>query len=300
MQNSTATLRPLKAGEILDRAFQLYRANFMVFLGAVSLALMPMFVFELLAMYFSVPPYILQVFELFIRVNVVNGAIIWVSWQLYTGQPASIFKAYWKALGRTWSLFLANFILGLIYISVPIFTVIVVTFFVSIFDWFTRAGPSSMSIFIFLLEVPLVLVGLLLGIGYAIYWYVRWGLNLPLIVIEGIGGKDALKRSWLLIKDDFRRASVVMVSASLLSYLVGFLPAYVVNIIGTYFPFDIRFSFLNILLLSFGRIISLPLTTSALVVLYYDLIVRYEGYDLKLALDMTDDGFDLLADEPVY
>jgi hypothetical protein len=45
-----------------------------------------------------------------------------------------------------------------------------------------------------------------------------------------------------------------------------------------------------------GYIISIPFGISALVILYYDLRVRQEGYDLELAVQLSDEE-DLLLTE---
>ena len=43
------TLRPLRTGEMLDRALRLYRNHFLLFSGIVALAIGPMTVLELLS-----------------------------------------------------------------------------------------------------------------------------------------------------------------------------------------------------------------------------------------------------------
>src|SRR5512138_1588066 len=43
---SLTTLRPLRLGELLDRAIRLYRANFLTFIGIIALIYIPLMVLQ--------------------------------------------------------------------------------------------------------------------------------------------------------------------------------------------------------------------------------------------------------------
>ena len=125
------TLRPLKAGEILDRAFRLYRANFWLFIGIASLTIVPLLGLELLCLFifrdttiFSVIRSGITLLQSFLEINFLYSAMIWAVSCSYIGLPVSWRDAYVEAQYYFRTTFAVNFRQGLVYLPALILWVV--------------------------------------------------------------------------------------------------------------------------------------------------------------------------------
>ncbi len=286
-------LRPLSAGEILDRAFRLYRANFWFFINLVGILLIPLSVLELLGLFFfqNTPfLFLAQLLQLILIGNLLNGAMACAASDAYLGRSVSIGDSYQQALRRFWSFFLANLRLGLMYLFPIVISMVV--FIAMLMLSFTVRGVTDAFFFTIFFATALFVV------GYIILWYVRWGLNIPVILIEGMGGRDGPTRSWSLTSKDFWHAFVVLVASALLYVLATWLPRIMVDYVVQRFEILPTIGpALSLMLAQLGYIISIPLSMSILVILYYDLRVRREGYDLELALEIAAKELDVPGEQ---
>lgn len=125
--------------------------------------------------------------------------------------------------------------------------------------------------------VVLVAAGVALGlvalIVPGIFLAVRWVVVPQAVVIEGLGGSDALRRSFELTRGHGWFAFLVLVVANL---LVGFLSALAVV------PLESAAASADTLALSLlgqaiGAVFSLPLLAVAYTLLYYSLLAQKEG-----------------------
>ncbi|HEU4745576.1 MAG TPA: hypothetical protein VFS61_10080, partial [Anaerolineales bacterium] len=84
------TLRPLRLGELLDRAIRLYRANFLTFIGIIAVAYVPLMVLQTAA-----------------------SALLSSSMLGGLSTPEEIFSntGYWAGIGATLILALVQFVL---------------------------------------------------------------------------------------------------------------------------------------------------------------------------------------------
>lgn len=265
MSIETTNLHSLKVGEILDRAFQLYRKNFWLFIGITGILLVPILIVEVLSQYFFSNVIILSYIETILTVYILNGAMLWAASRTYFGHSVFIADAYRDARRFIGAFFMANLIQALAYLPLGIVLVVVMMLF---------AGNLTIGV---ILVIPIIIV-----------LSTRWGVVLPAIVSENLGGSDAMKRSWSLTKGEFWHTFGTLFASVLLTYLVILLP----NGLITYFTelFSIPLivgTMLSLILAQVGQILAIPLSLSIQMILYYDLRVRREGYDLELALQAT-------------
>lgn len=281
MDVQSPTLYPLKAGEILDRGFRLYRANFWFFLKLTSTLLVPILLLDLLSLLLFVvgdmssPSSLASLFisllnlvEAFLTVYLLHGAITWATSQIYLGRPVTIRDSYRQAQRGFKSFFGANIRQGLAYVPFVLFFV------------FVSAGFQT--------------VGLICGFAVAIpviaFLATRWGLVLPIIMIENLKAGPALGRSWLLTENYFRHTFAIVFASGVLTYLIVSLPSvligYGLDLLSMPDTFD---TILSAVATQLGQIISLPVSMGIPVILYYDMRVRREGFDLELALQVSEE-----------
>ena len=129
----------------------------------------------------------------------------------------------------------------------------------------------------------LVLSTIAAGIGLmvlipGIVVYVWFCMAAPVVIIEREGGFGALKRSRVLIKGFFDKGFLLVVWLTLAEAFVVILVLSLPFLIGSFAGFPSLLSFLSICL-------SLPVNAFRIIsttMLYYDLRIRKEGYDLQV------------------
>jgi hypothetical protein len=252
-------LRPLTLGEVLDRAFSIYRAHFRTLVGIAAAALVVPYAIYGVAMIelarqggpalanlggvvvVGIGFVILMAAYLVVQVAVMHSVS-----ELYLGHPVTI----GEALGRTGSLLLP--LLGLGILS-----------FLGVFFGFL------------LLIVPGIILAL------------RWGVAVPALVVERRGGVEALSRSQTLTKGMAGRVFVVyllqIVVSAALSMLLS-LPV-IVYTIATGATQTLTTQALSQVAQVISNVLMFPLASAIVCVLYYDLRVRKEGFDLQQMME---------------
>ncbi|MDP1847700.1 MAG: glycerophosphoryl diester phosphodiesterase membrane domain-containing protein [Solirubrobacteraceae bacterium] len=134
-----------------------------------------------------------------------------------------------------------------------------------------------------LLYVLGVLLGTLLFILPGIWLYVAWAFALPALLVEGVRGRGALGRSFTLVKGRWWRTLGVLVVGFILAGIVSTL-VQGVFLVGAFLGDD---NDAVVLLLSgiagvIGLAITTPFQAALITVVYFDLRVRKEGFDLEL------------------
>jgi hypothetical protein len=144
-----------------------------------------------------------------------------------------------------------------------------------------RLTPSLLLIT--LLYVFGVVLGTLLFIAPGVWLYTAWAFAMPALLVEGKRGRKALGRSFTLVKGRWWRTFGII--------LVGFILAGIVSTVvqGAFLLGTVVASDSDVLVLVFsalagivGLAISTPFQAALLTVVYFDLRVRKEGFDLEL------------------
>jgi Membrane domain of glycerophosphoryl diester phosphodiesterase len=138
-----------------------------------------------------------------------------------------------------------------------------------------------------LLLTLLYVLGVLLGTAFflapGIWLYVAWAFAMPALLVEGLRGRKALRRSFELVKGRWWRTfgiiAVGFILAGIISTVVqgAFLIGIVVGADN-----DALVLVLATIAGIVGAAVTTPFQAALLTVLYFDLRVRKEGFDLEL------------------
>ena len=281
--SDVSALRPLSTGQLLDRSFRLYRQHFLVFLGIVALVQVPVIVAQV-----ALNAQILGVTgggETFGTIGVISSVVIFVGSILfasletgavtgavadsYLGTPVSILGSY-RRLGRKWLSILAALLL---------------------------AGLIGMLLFLWFL-VPIV--GWLSGIGILMFFELAVIQFIPpIIVLERHTGGAAVRRGWDLSRKRFWPVVGFMLVLALLSTILVNGPTLLVMwllrllipdaVDSTQGIFAVT-ALLPTAIAAFFGLIFQPLRLTAITLLYFDLRVRFEGFDLALLANSLSDA----------
>jgi hypothetical protein len=301
-------LRPLGLGELLDRTFTLYRNNFFLFCGIMAI---PETVIILAGVVFGMvtrntirpfpivpqnpPPDPMQAFSgmgatfgAAMLIDLVYGLIhvaaicatTFAVAAVYLGKSATIRGAYQKIRGRVGALlglcallFIIIFAVWLVILIAMIITAALAAALASVIS------PIFSGILIFL-----VVVG---ALALAVWILMRFSLSIPVLLLENRSAVDSMARSGSLTAGHRGRVflGIVVISA----IVVGITSAIVAPATIPFMLITIKGSFMPAWLviaqaLSSGIAGTLtgPLLSIALALIYYDVRIRKEAYDLEV------------------
>ncbi len=286
------TLRPLRLGELLDQAIRLYRRNFLTFIGIVAMVYVPLMILQIAsttlmasslntlsssspeelftnyAYWGGMLSTLVVAFLQFIFVQgIATGALTRAVADNYLGKTTSILGAY-RGIGKSWLPLLgALLFVGLLTI------VFVFWWIVPCIGWITGLG---------------MLVVLLTTISPMVA---------PVVVLEGQGVINSVRRAWNLVRRRFWPVLGYVFVLYLFSMLIVSGPTAIINavLLGAFQAFDDPTSGLVIrtVIQSLVQLISIliyyPLQMAAFTLIYFDLRVRTEGFDIALlTVDLSD------------
>jgi hypothetical protein len=165
-------LRALAVSEILDTALRIYRTHFAVLAGIAALVMIPEGILELTLIFsFSgADTQRLQTWLASFFSNIATMALIWSISNAYLGDEFSIRSAYSRGLKRFWSIFWADFLIGLAIV-----------------------GPLVIFVCLVLSVPPLGILAVLALIPVMVFLSTRWSLSSQAIILEDIGGVEGLR-----------------------------------------------------------------------------------------------------------
>jgi len=289
-------LRPLSLGELLDRAFLLYRRNFRLFAGIMvipSCIIMPMQFFMLRSRGVPFPwdkPAPQSQFQTYlfgfmivywIIYAVAQAATTYAVADSYLGRLSTIREAYGKIRGRFWRLIGVTFGVGIRVLGLMFLLLILAGAAGGILAAVMTRGNTVPGT----LAIVVVVVFVLAGIAVATWLSVRYAVSLPAVLLEDISGRAAIRRSVELSRG--RRGQIFI------AILLGIVVLYAMAILfqGPFYAgiavmgFRGQLPYWLILCMSvsslIGGAIAGPLLMIILVLCYYDLRIRKEGFDLQ-------------------
>ena len=285
------TMRPLRLGELLDQAIRLYRRNFITFIGIIALVYAPLMILQIVSTTLmtsslgtlnSAPEEIFTnyaywggmistlvvAFLQFIFVQgIATGALTRAVADNYLGKTTSILGAY-RGIGKSWLPLLgALLLIGLLAIAI-------------LFWWL----------------VPCV--GWLTGLGMLVILLTAVSpMVAPVVVLEGQGVINSIRRAWSLVRRRFWPVLGYVFVLYLFSMLIVSGPSTLVNVVlaGAFQAFEDPTSGLLVrtIVQSLVQLIAIliyyPLQMAAFTLIYFDLRVRTEGFDLALLTIDTSD-----------
>jgi hypothetical protein len=260
-------LRPLSLGEILDVAIKICLAHWRTLLKAVLVVVVPVQILGTLVN----ADYTVQQFDFSTD---------------STQTPAETIDEFNQYLG---GLAVATVLQGLAVLlaTAACFRAIAQAYLGEQADWRSslryalRLTPSLLLLT--LLNALGVVLGLLLFILPGVWIYVAWAFATPVLLVEGLRGRAALGRSYRLVKGRWWRTFGVLVVGFVLAAIVSTI-VQAVFLIGIVVgeDNDALVLVLSAIAGSVGLAVTTPFQAALLAVLYFDLRVRNEGFDLEL------------------
>ncbi|HEV3494927.1 MAG TPA: hypothetical protein VHA34_01110 [Actinomycetes bacterium] len=262
-----AGLRPLGVGEILDVAIKIYRSQFGVLIKAVSVVLGPVFVLAG-AIRLSIPSE-----DTFFE----------------TTQPGATPEFdggdVWPFLAGTLLITLLAFVAAQVATG-ACFKAVGGAYFDEQPNWreslqFARSRLGSLLWLSFLFVVFLA-PAFLACVVPGVYLYVAWAVATPVLLLEDVRGRGALKSSRALVKGRWWPTVAVLV---LVAILTGIVQAVFLGLLaGVVSASDneVAQAVADAVAQTASSALTTPLSAAVLTVLYFDLRVRREGFDLEL------------------
>ncbi|MEU4718833.1 glycerophosphoryl diester phosphodiesterase membrane domain-containing protein [Nonomuraea dietziae] len=127
-------------------------------------------------------------------------------------------------------------------------------------------------------------------IGYALFINTRFALAAPVVVLEGLGPVQAMRRSWRLVGGDFWRVFGILVLTMIIAYLISMIISFPFGLIaGIVSVFGegstgatIAVAVVLAIGTTLGAMITYPLQAGVAGLLYTDRRMRSEAFDLVL------------------
>jgi hypothetical protein len=260
-------LRPLSVGEIIDVAIKMWRRQFGTLARIVLVVVAPV-----------------ELFATLVMASVGNFDV--ESFDPVTGDPTFDGGAFagWLA-----GMFTAQILSGLAFLisSAAVLRAVSVAYLGGTPDWrdSLRAATSRLPSLIwlgFLVFGGLVLAAIALIIP-AIWLGVAWTLAFPVMIAEGQRGTDAMRRSFRLVQNRWWPTFGALFLAFLLQSFIGLVLGIPLGILTFSSEGDSLLAiFLSMVVNVVASVVTTPFMAAVLVLIYFDLRVRKEGFDLQL------------------
>ncbi len=307
-------IRQLSLGELLDEAFRLYRNNFLNFVAIAALVMVPYtllnFVVQLpfqsqLARlqnpanpidpfagqspvaFFSgllfgvVGSLLLNLVYLVVFQPILEGALAYAIARRYLVQPTGIGDSFGAALRRALPLIGARLIptlLGFV-VGVLLFGLIFGVTFLLVSQLVGSNGGGTIAALGILFSFGLFVLALIA----IIYFAVRLLFTSQAVMVEDHGAIAAIRRSWRLTQGYFWRTLGILAVVVLIVMLISAIPASVITLPVTLLLQDRPelALLINTVVSTILNVLVLPFSMIAYTLIYFDLRVRKEGFDLE-------------------
>lgn len=263
MDGETPALRPLDFGEILDVAIKIYFRHARTLLAIVLLIVAPA-----------------QALIGLIDVSLTEGTISGVE-----EEPV--------AEDEDLSAFVGGFVLvGLI--SILSTSLATAACYKAVVDAYLGEKPSARDslafvgrrlhsvIWILFLTYFLSGLALLALIVPGVWLFISWTVALPVLLTEDVRGSKALGRSFRLVRGRWWATFGIVLLGTILASVVSAIVGGIVGAIAFSAESDVAIFLVNAVAGTLGAVISTPFAAAFVTVLYVDLRVRKEAFDLQL------------------
>jgi hypothetical protein len=284
----TTILRPLSISELLDRAFHLYRNNFLVFVGITAIP--QLFILALMLggaamtarQEFSTATAMVLCgyFLYYLAIFVSQAPTISAVSSLHLEKPITIRGAYSSSRGSLprvlWIVFLIFLILAGLFICAGMLIGAVIGAVAAVSGpWVTGIIGSATAV---------------VAAYMPFRWMLNWSLVIPVTVLEGGWFRVSTRRSKSLVKGSRGRIFAVYFLMALLGGLITMMVQFVLVLLVPLFGVQDfqKIQAATQALQGIGIFISTSLVgalgTIAISLVYYDQRVRKEGFDLQLMM----------------
>ena len=296
--HSGLEIHPMGVGEILDRSFRLLRKHFILFFiilmipqGTFFLGNKGMEVYAkggvqqgmstgmVVGMIFSV---LFAVVIMMILQFWAQGALIYAVSETYLGHETSIGRSYGAMRSRLWRLLSTMFLMGFLLVLAPVLLGIVAAIFIPPLTKMGFGGSTTGILFAVLW---------IAGAAWFLHLLLNWLLVDKVVVLEGEGWRSALRRSKELMntrtepgfwKRPKNKAGLIL----LLGFLIGIGIHLLFQTPGLIMHWLMPSSTMGQTIQEILNVVATSLATVftaiAMILYYYDIRLRSEGFDLKM------------------
>lgn len=268
---SNNPIRPLSIGNVVSAGLRLYRSHLKQYFGL------------------SVRAYLWILIPIYgwAKFLAISALISRLAFSELVNQPESISTAQGRINPKLWSFLVAGLLVGLILLGATIGLYLLGAILAALlFAIGLGTGLNPTLIAVLSLLGFVILLALVIGF---VWIYSRYLMTeLALAIEDNVSATQAIRRSWNLTKGFVLRIQGVVLVATLVSILVTLPIQIVAQLISFRLqdspsgPLDLLLLLLFIgLSLSSGAIV-MPYWQAIKAVLYYDLLSRREGLDLRL------------------
>lgn len=138
----------------------------------------------------------------------------------------------------------------------------------------------------------LAALGIAIGLNFCalpgLWLAVAWSVYVPVLLVEGIGPVDALKRSFGLTRSRWFTTAALLFVTALLEQTLSLLLNGVGWLVLHSNPYDGAHQVLNGVVQGIATTLTLPISVAAVIVWYFDLRVRSEGFDVWMMIRRLD------------
>ncbi len=286
-------LRPLGITDILDETIDLYRSNFVLLVGISGVLNVPYAVvsgFIEASKPGGMTGKVLNLLAAVVIGSLVTGALTFAISDRYLGRPTSVGASYGRVLkSSVFAPLLGAMLLKDLIALAPLVAVAVV-------------GAGAMAAAAMQGSTATAVaagIGILALLPPALVWAAYFGIKFllvePAVILEQVGAGGALSRSWNLTAGSWWKAlGLSFIVVGIMVVIVGIVtaPAAIAIAAKTQAGQPISHSILaiNTVLTALVQTLMAPWVSIAWILLYYDMRIRKEGFDLELMareLDMT-------------
>jgi hypothetical protein len=263
-------LRPLRVGEMLDVAIKIYTRNALTMWKIVALVVFPVYALSAVVTLSTLPDDLLDP---------------------RFGTETQSFEQFDDQM---WTFLAAELIL--VIVTLVTSTVATAACMKAVSDVYVGAKPEAGSslrfagrrahslVWIGVVSVILALLAAIALIVPGVWLWFGWSVAVPVLLVEGLKGTKALGRSFGLVKGRWWPVfGALMVGYILAGIVSGALGALALPLVGTNSGDSIVLTtVVNTIINAVGGLIVTPFSAALVAVIYFDLRVRKEGFDLAL------------------
>jgi hypothetical protein len=270
--HAPATLRPLRVGEILDVCINIFTKNFLTFLKILVVLVVPVQLVSVLVLVSTVSdPDLLPKFG-----STGGGRIAHHDVAPYLGGQAVI-----------------------IVLALVLNAIATAACFRAVGDAYLGTRPEWRSslrfaarrfhsvLWVTIMVAVVSTLGLILLIVPGVWLWFSFAVAVPALLFEGLKGRKALGRSFRLVRGRWWATAGAILCAYLIAGIIGGILQSIVNALVFTGAGDSVFgtAVINAFANGIGQLFTTPFPAAVTAVVYYDLRVRKEGFDLQLLAD---------------
>jgi hypothetical protein len=296
----TTPLRPMSTGELLDRTFNLYRKNFLLFVGIATVPPALMLLVNLIQAGMVAAPghhkavgvglmaaggigMMVGAVAYLIGLAMAHAATVFAVSAVHLGRPTTINESYGRVKGRFGRVVWVIFQMGLRAFAPSVLLIILAAVAVPL-------GIKQIGGVAGALAGIIVVLAIIGAIIAATVLYLRYSLAVPACVLEDIKATAAIRRSVSLSAGSRGQIFVIYFLMIVINYIVLFLFLFPAGLLaGLVAKGSPSVSTLFTGLAGFlAGALAGPIATIALSLVYYDQRVRKEAFDIQLMMAALD------------